>query len=433
MSFFFGPGMGMNMGGMDAEPARPPADTSKYYDLLGVAKDATVNDIKKAFRKAAMVHHPDKGGDPEKFKEISKAYETLTDQEKRDIYDKYGEEGLNGDGGPGGAGGNNLFDVLFGGGGGRGRGGGGGRGGKSQKRKGEDVVFPLKVTLEDVYNGTTKKLRLTKNVLCTDCGGKGGKNVEQCKSCKGQGIKIVIRQLGPGMIQQMQTYCDDCHGEGSVVSDKDKCKKCDGAKVLKEKKTLEVFVNKGMKHGERITYNGEADEAPDTIPGDVVVVLQQQEHALFQREGNNLFLRKKITLAEALTGFQFTVTHLDERVLLVKSDPGVVYKPGDVKSIRNEGMPMAKNPQDKGQLFIEFQVEFPKPEQLEENVRKLLRKVLPAPETKDMDTLPEDHEEVTLVDVDIDAERRKYETQQKEAYDEDDEHHRGHQAGCRQA
>lgn len=431
-SFGFGPGMGGGMG-MEEDAPRGPVDNTKYYELLGVEKDTPVGDIKKAYRKLALVHHPDRGGDAEKFKELTKAYEVLSDQEKRDLYDKYGEEGVNGEGGPGGGGGN-LFDVLFGGGGGgRGR-GASSNGGRSQKRKGEDVVFPLKVTLEDLYLGTSKKLRLTKNILCNECSGKGGKNVEACKSCRGRGIKLVVRQLGPGMIQQMQTQCDECKGEGSIVSEKDKCKTCEGNKTLKEKKTLEVFVNKGMRHGERIVFNGEADEAPDTTPGDVVVVLQQQDHPNFTREGVNLFYRKKITLVEALTGFQFPVQHLDGRYLLIKSEPNCVYKPGDIKAIRGEGMPLARNPLDKGTLFIELQVEFPKPEQLEENVKKLLRKMLPISEQKDMDTLPEEHEEVVLQQVDVDAERKKYESQQKEAYDEDDEHHRHHGGtSCRQS
>ena len=233
-------------------------DTQKFYDLLGCTKEANDADIKKAFRKAAMTHHPDKGGDPEKFKEISKAYEVLSDPEKKQLYDEYGEEGLEGGGGGGGAAGMDIFD-LFGGGM---FGGGGGRDPRSRgKAKGEDVVFPLKVTLEDLYNGTSKKLRLTKNIICVQCGGKGGKGEGTCRDCKGQGVRIVIRQLGPGMIQQMQTACGACKGTGSMIAEKDRCKKCNGDKTTKEKKTLEVFITKGMRHSEKITFNGEADEA----------------------------------------------------------------------------------------------------------------------------------------------------------------------------
>jgi len=123
-----------------------------------------------------------------------------------------------------------------------------------------------KVTLEDLYNGCAKKLRLTKNIICQPCGGKGGKGGKDstCKDCKGQGVKMVIRQIGPGMIQQAQVHCPSCKGSGSVIADKDKCTSCHGEKTVKEKKTLEVHINKGMKHGEKIVFRGEADEAVST-------------------------------------------------------------------------------------------------------------------------------------------------------------------------
>lgn len=400
-----------------------PVDNTKFYELLEVEKTATIVEIKKSYRRLAVQHHPDKGGDEAKFKEISRAYEVLSDEEKRQVYDRYGEEGLDGGGGgPGGPG--DLFDLFTGGRGGR----GGGRGGAPRgKKRGDDVVFPLKVTLEDLYRGTSKKLRLTKSVICSGCAGKGGKGdaVQKCKSCKGAGVKIIIRQLGPGMIQQMQTYCNECNGEGNVISDKDKCTECKGARTVKEKKTLEVHVDRGMKHGERITFKGEADEAPDTVPGDVVVVLQAKEHGVFNREGQHLFVKRTISLAESLCGFEFRITHLDDRVLVCKSEPGSVTKPGDFRCIANEGMPQVKNPFNKGNLYIEFQVEFPKSGQLAENTVKLLKKILPPLESKesaDEGPLPEEHEEVHLAEVDMTAEKRKmHEQAQSEAYDEDDE------------
>jgi len=233
-----------------------------------------------------MTHHPDRGGNADTFKELNKAYEVLSDKNKRTLYDEGGEEALE-NGGAGGAGGADIFD-LFGFGGGR-------RGGSNRVRKGEDVLFPLKVTLEDLYSGTSKKLRLTKNVICSDCRGKGGKDGTdaQCGDCKGRGVKMVVRQIGPGMIQQMQAQCGTCKGSGSLISEKDKCNKCSGEKTIKEKKTLEIHINKGMKHGEKIIFSGEADEAPETQPGDVVVVLQLTDHAYFKRDGCNLFYKKK--------------------------------------------------------------------------------------------------------------------------------------------
>eukprot|EP00246_Nothoceros_aenigmaticus_P016967 TRINITY_DN798_c0_g1_i2.p1 TRINITY_DN798_c0_g1~~TRINITY_DN798_c0_g1_i2.p1 ORF type:complete len:158 (-),score=22.48 TRINITY_DN798_c0_g1_i2:130-603(-) len=148
------------------------SDNTRYYDVLGVTKNASQDELKKAYRKAAIKNHPDKGGDPEKFKELAQAYEVLSDPEKRDIYDQYGEDALKegmGGGGPS----HNPFDIFesFFGSGGHPFGGSSGRGGRSRQRKGEDVVYPLKVSLEDLYNGTSKKLSLSRNVLCPKCKG----------------------------------------------------------------------------------------------------------------------------------------------------------------------------------------------------------------------------------------------------------------------
>lgn len=152
------------------------SDNTKYYETLGVSKSASQDELKKAYRKAAIKNHPDKGGDPEKFKELSQAYEVLSDPEKRELYDQYGEDALK-EGMGGGGGGHNPFDIFesfFGGGGspfGDSFAGGSGRGGGRRQRRGEDVVHPLKVSLEDLYNGTSKKLSLSRNVLCSKCKG----------------------------------------------------------------------------------------------------------------------------------------------------------------------------------------------------------------------------------------------------------------------
>ncbi len=207
------------------------------------------------------------------------------------------------------------------------------------------------------------------------------------------------------MIKQMQARCTACKGMGSVIAEKDKCKGCNGEKTVKEKKTLEVFVTKGMKHGERIVFSGEADEAPDTLPGDVVVVLQQQPHDVFRREHNNLFMKKSITLLEALTGFTFYITHLDGRQLLVKSEPGVIVKPGDVKAIKDEGMPYPKNPYVRGTLFVEFDVQFPVPGSITAAHKQQLAAVLPQPAP--LAAPAGESEDVTLVDVDLEQEKKK--------------------------
>ncbi|CAM8886968.1 hypothetical protein QQ045_025151 [Rhodiola kirilowii] len=398
------------------------SDNSKYYEVLGVSKTASPDDLKKAYRKAAIKNHPDKGGDPEKFKEISHAYEVLSDPEKREIYDQYGEDALKEGMGGGGGGGHDPFDIFQSFFGGSPFGGAGSSRGRRQRR-GEDVVHPLKVSLDDLYNGTSKKLSLSRNVLCTKCKGKGSKSGAsmKCAGCQGSGMKVSIRHLGPSMIQQMQHPCNECKGTGESINDKDRCTTCKGEKVVQQKKVLEVHVEKGMQNGQKITFPGEADEAPDTVTGDIVFVLQQKEHPKFKRKGDDLFVEHTLSLTEALCGFQFALVHLDSRQLLIKSQPGEVIKPEQFKAINDEGMPIYQRPFMKGKLYIHFNVEFPDsstPEQC-----KALEAVLPSRPSAQLTAMEIDEfEETTLHDVNMEEEMRRKQAQaQQEAYDEDDD------------
>ncbi|KAI9107607.1 hypothetical protein K1719_021270 [Acacia pycnantha] len=369
------------------------SDNTKYYEILGVSKNASQDDLKKAYKKAAIKNHPDKGGDPEKFKELAQAYEVLSDPEKREIYDQYGEDALK-EGMGGGGGGHDPFDIFqsffggspFGGGSSRGR----------RQRRGEDVVHPLKVSLEDLYLGTSKKLSLSRNVICSKCSGKGSKSGAsmKCAGCQGTGMKVSIRHLGPSMIQQMQHPCNECKGTGETINDRDRCPQCKGEKVVQEKKVLEVIVEKGMQNGQKITFPGEADEAPETVTGDIVFVLQQKEHPKFKRKGEDLFVEHTLSLTEALCGFQFVLTHLDGRQLIIKSNPGEVVKPDSYKAINDEGMPMYQRPFMRGKLYIHFTL-------------------------TDMEL--DECEETTLHDVNMEEEMRRRQQAQQEAYDEDDD------------
>ncbi|PKI43014.1 hypothetical protein CRG98_036592 [Punica granatum] len=375
------------------------SDNTRYYEILGVPKNASQDDLKKAYRKAAIKNHPDKGGDPEKFKELAQAYEVLSDPEKREIYDQYGEDALK-----------------------EGMGGGGSSRGRRQRR-GEDVIHPLKVSLEDLYNGTSKKLSLSRNVICSKCKGKGSKSGAsmKCAGCQGTGMKVSIRHLGPSMIQQMQHACNECKGTGETINDKDRCPQCKGEKVVQEKKVLEVIVEKGMQNGQKITFPGEADEAPDTITGDIVFVLQQKEHPKFKRKGDDLFYEHTLSLTEALCGFQFILTHMDGRQLLIKSQPGEVVKPDQFKAINDEGMPMYQRSFMKGKLYIHFSVDFP--ESLIPDQCKALETILPPRTSVQLTDMELDEcEETTLHDVNIEEEmRRKAHAQAQEAYEEDDD------------
>jgi len=220
-------------------------------------------------------------------------------------------------------------------------------------------------------------------VLCSlslwrSLGGKPGA-VTPCTGCRGRGVRVVLRQLGPGMVQQMQMRCPDCKGEGERIKQEDLCKVCTGEKTVQEQKVLEVFVEKGMRTGDQIRLRGEGNQSPDADPGDVVCIVKQKEHPIFRRDGASLFMRREISLYEALAGFSFHFTHLDGRVVNVKSQPGVIYKPGDIKAIENEGMPEPKRPLDKGYLFVELQIVFPPSQSISAKDRQLLPHLLPSP------------------------------------------------------
>jgi len=405
----FNPFEHMQGGGMPGRgPPRGPVDNEEFYKILGVSKDATDAEIKKAYKRGALKHHPDKGGDPEKFKEFSEAAEVLMDEEKRALYDKYGKEGIE-EGGGGGGSAEDVFAQMF---------GGGGRRGPRGPQKGEDIVHNIKVSLEDLYNGKTVRLAISREKPCADCDGKGGKPGAEkvCTDCNGRGVRVQLRQIGPGMVQQMQSTCPSCRGACKVIDEKDKCKTCKGKKVTKDRKVLEVHIEKGMKSGHKIKFSGEADEIPGTVPGDVVIVVQQKEHERFKRKGADLVESIELTLSEALCGFTKVVTHLDGRTLQIKVPPGEVTSHQAVKMIQNEGMPYHGSPFTKGRLFLVMNVKFPK--KLPLNIVSALQSALPEP-PKAM--LTEEDEECNMESVDISQFGQGEGKGPANAYDEDDE------------
>lgn len=251
-------------------------------------------------------------------------------------------------------------------------------------------------------------------------GGKPGSRVK-CLGCKGQGIKIQLKQFGPGMLQQTQRQCDDCHGEGEMVNESDRCKTCKGKRVVNETKILEVHVDKGMTDRQKIVLRKEGDQLPSVEPGDVIIIINQKPHEHFQRNGNDLVITKTITLTEALCGFEMYIKHLDGRDILVKNKPGEVIAPGKVFGVIGEGMPMYKNPFEKGNLYIKFNVEFPEKHFAPEAQLKEFETLLPErTESVDLKIGDEMVEEVDLHDYDTN-ERVNGRADRGEAYDSDDE------------
>jgi DnaJ family protein A protein 2 len=359
-------------GGGRGMPAGGDVDTEKLYETLEVPKDASDKDIKKAYRKLSRVHHPDKGGDEHKFKEIAAAYEILSDPEKRKMYDQYGLEGVE-NGAPS-AGGEDLFSMFFGGGGRRSRG----------PKKGPSLNHPLRVSLDDIYNGKTVKLAVNRKVIVGD--------VKTCSTCDGQGAKMEIRQIGPGMIQQMQRTCPDCKGQGNT------------AETKSERKVLEVHIEKGARQGQKIAFKGMGDEIPGMEAGDINFIVDIKDHDVFKRQGADLLVQKELSLNQALCGFSFKITHLDSREIVIKSKPGEIIMPESngegnkvmpfCKLIPNEGMPSIGNPFVKGNLYILFRVKFPADNSLTPEQIRVLKEILPDPDMEceyDSDQVEEVH------------------------------------------
>lgn len=364
---------------------------NKLYDLLGVSRNATDAEIKKSYRKLAMKYHPDKNPNPEeaeKFKEITYAYEILSDADKRKTYDRYGVKGLQ----EGGADNSDMFSHIFGS-----FFGGGGGGGRSGPQQCEPIVMQELVTLEDLYVGGREIPRkVTRIICCSKCNGQGGKNVKKCKECRGTGTKIIIHQMG-FMTQQIATKCNDCDGSGEFIDKKDRCDMCKGSKTVEEKKEITIHIDKGMKHAQKVIFRGEGHHLPDSVQGDIIVVLKEQGHETFKRENNDLILNETISITQALCGFDLVIKHLDGRDLHVKHEAGNVMKNGDIKCVVGEGMPIYKNPFEKGVLFINFTVEFPT--SMDVSVLEALEKCLP-PRPAFVMPVGEHVEEVSMSDYD---------------------------------
>ncbi len=340
-------------------------DTQELYDVLGVPKTATETDIKKAFRKLTLQHHPDKGGDEAKFKEIGAAYEILSNSEKRALYDKYGLEGVKQGGGMSGF--EDIFSMF-------GMGGHGG-GGRKQKRKVRPTEREVQATLEDVYTGKMISLDHEKTILCEDCGGKGGEDVQTCKDCNGRGSVMKTQAIGPGMYQQSQVPCNKCKGQGEIFDPKKQCKKCKGKKTVDVKKKVDISVEAGTPDDHIIKFNGEGNEIPGAEAGDLLVRVNIRKHKTFQRSGADLVMEKEITLKQALLGFNFTVKYLDGKDIVVSTVPGEVIGDDSRKSVKGKGLPFYRDQMSHGNLVIKFHVKFPKGSELTEDIRTAIDKV----------------------------------------------------------
>lgn len=335
-----------------------------YYEILGVNKNASDDELKKAYRRLAMKYHPDRNPDDKsaeaQFKEVKEAYETLTDGNKRAAYDQYGHAGVDPSMGHGGFGGGaggfdfgNIFEEIFrGGGGGGGFGGGGGRGGRSQVYRGADLRYDLDISLEEAAKGSQTRIRIPTETNCGTCkgsGAKAGTHASTCGTCKGSGQ--VRMQQGFFSVQQS---CPHCHGSGKVIEDP--CTDCHGRGRKRENKTLEIKIPAGVNEGDRIRLSGEGEAGVNGGPsGDLYVQISLRQHELFTRDGDDLHCEIPITMATAALGGDIDVPTLDGTASLRIPDE---TQTGKIFRLRGKGITGMRSGVA-GNLYVHVVVETP--------------------------------------------------------------------------
>jgi len=352
------------------------ANKKDFYEQLGVEKNASDDQIKKAYRKMAKQYHPDANpGDKAaeaKFKEISEAYGVLSDSSKRQTYDQFGhaafEQGGGGGGFHGGMDINDIFGSFFGGGMDIGDLFGGGRQ-RPRARKGADLQMRMNIKFEEAVFGATKEVQLQSYDECSTCKGSGAKPgtyAESCKKCNGTGSERITQQSILGMMTRV-VPCSQCRGEGKII--KEPCQQCRGQGRVRTTKTLEVNVPKGIDNGQsiRLTGKGEYGEkgAP---PGDLYITVSISPHKLFTRDGSHLYLEIPITFVQAALGDEISIPTLDAGEEKYKVKAGT--QPGTVIQLRGKGVPNVHNPRNVGDLIVKLNVTVPT--QMNDKQRELL-------------------------------------------------------------
>ncbi len=371
--------------------------TRDYYEVLSIERTADGDEVKRAYRRMAMKYHPDRNpGDTEaetRFKECAEAYEVLSDENKRRVYDQYGHEGLRGAAGGGASHDfsrmdpNDIFSMfadIFGGGGfgGGGRAGGGGRTRRGVAR-GYDLETEARITLDDVLHGCERDIDFTRMDVCEACEGSGAKpgtTPDECSTCGGQGVVI---QTGMGGMFRMQATCPACKGRGSVVVDK--CESCKGKGRVGKKRKLSVRIPKGIRDGQAVRVSGEGEPPPpeaspkgEGVRGDLHVVVRVAPHELFQRDGDHLAMELPLHYSQVALGAEIEIPTLDDKhTLTIK--PGTQH--GDMLRIKHAGLPNLRSGH-RGDLGVFVKIDVPK--KLSDEQKRILRELA---ETEGIDSL----------------------------------------------
>ncbi len=344
-----------------------------YYEVLGVERGASADEIKKAYRKAALKYHPDKNpGDKEaeeKFKEAAEAYDVLSNPDKKARYDQFGHEGMNGAGagfgGAGGFGGGftmedifSQFGDIFGGhfGGSSFGGFGGGGSARSRVNRGSDLRIKVKLSLKEIVNGTTKKLKINKQVACDQCGGSGAKDKDSytnCPTCHGSGYVSQVVNTFFGRTQTTQP-CPQCHGEGKIVTNP--CPKCHGEGTLKGEEVIEVKIPAGVGEGMQLSVRGKGNAARHGgVSGDLLVLIEEIPDPDLVRDGNDLIYNLNLTIPQAVLGASVEIPGVDSKIK-IKIEPGT--QAGKVLRLRGKGIPDV-NGYGRGDILAVVNIDIP--------------------------------------------------------------------------
>ncbi len=354
-----------------------------YYEVLGVSRNASKEELKKAYRKMAIKFHPDKNPDDKdaenKFKEAAEAYEVLSDDTKRQRYDQFGHEGVKGSGGFGGAGMSmddifssfgDIFGDAFGFGnfGGFGGFGGSGRGGQ-RVNKGSNIRIRVKLNLQEMVNGVEKKVKVNKYIECKTCAGSGAKNnsYSTCSTCNGSGR---VTRVSNTFLGQMQTTgaCPSCGGEGKII--KEKCTSCYGEGIVKDEEVISIKIPAGVTEGMQLNVSGKGNAARrGGVNGDLLVVIEEEKNEDFIRDGNDLIHNLYISMPNAILGTTAEVPTVEGKVK-IKIDAGT--QSGKILRLRNKGIPQV-NGYGRGDMLVQVNVWLP--EKVSKDERKLLEKL----------------------------------------------------------
>ena len=324
-----------------------------YYEVLGITKDASDKDIKKAYRDSAKKHHPDKGGDEDKFKEITEAYENLADPDKKAKYDRFGHGQPQG-GGFGGGGMGDIFNHMR------------QQARQQQQRSGQTIRLNIKLTLEEIFTGVEKRLRFDRFSACSDCNGVGGYDVSTCQYCHGTGVITQTIQTPVGIVQNFST-CFHCNGEGETY--KNECKTCKGQGVIKKKDDVKIDIPAGVNDGDALVVQGMGNAVKNGTPGDVLVVITQLRHKHFHRVASDLRYIKSLTYPEVILGTSIEVPTIEGKKIKLDVPP---HSNNDtILRLRDKGMvPMEGT---RGDMHVQINVEFPT--EISDEERELLGKI----------------------------------------------------------